>query len=151
MPPNTIRELFTTDLPSLPTELPSDGGNPWPALHLAAFAGDLHGVRRALASGTPVDARSDGSTGATALHCAVAAGCVEAVDVLLAAGARVGARDGAGYTPLLLAAERGDAPLVKRLLRAGADPHHEIGDVSPLTAARRGRHQRVVGLLRQVR
>jgi hypothetical protein len=88
--------------------------------------------------------------GATALHCAVANGATAAVAALLAAGASPDARDEAGYTPLLLAAERGELAIVTLWLRAGAFPGFELGDPSRLTASRRWGHQQVVGLLKQV-
>lgn len=125
----------------------------WTALHLAAFSGDVTRVRQLLASGARVDQRSmhDAACGgATALHCAAVAGAAEVVDLLVRAGADLGARDEAGYTALHIAAERGDAAVVKVLVRAGAEVAAEIGDSSPLSLARRGRHQAAVGLLRQV-
>ena len=61
---------------------------------------------------------------------AVAIGAAEADDLVSANWERVGVscsglcydeRDAAGETPLILAAERGDAPLARALLGAGAD------------------------------
>lgn len=125
----------------------------WPALHLAAAAGDAACVRAILSEGAPVDARSfhaDGCVGATALHCAAVSGTPEVVRLLLEAGADPQARDEAGYTPLLVAAERGHVEVAKALVRAGADVRDEVGDTGPLALARRGRHARMVGLLRQL-
>ena len=125
----------------------------WPALHLAAVAGDLATVTRLLAHGAAVDQRSvheSGCTGATALHCAAVAGAAEVVAYLVRAGADVSARDEAGFTALHIAAERGDAATVKTLVRAGADVRAEIGDTSALGLARRGRHVAAAGLLRQL-
>jgi hypothetical protein len=164
MPPQPIRKL-ETDNPAFRGGRGSTGpANPgaardgaddprWSALHLAAIDGDELAVRWLLGGGAAVDLRvvpDGGCSGATPLHCAVAGGSLAVVDALLEAGADPAARDEAGYTPLLLAAERGDLDVVKRLLRAGADPGSECGDVSPLAAARRGPHHRVVALLKQV-
>ncbi len=52
-------------------------------------------------------------------------------DLLIRAGARVAARTREGVTPLQLAATNGSAPMIDRLLKAGADPN------AALTPARR--------------
>ena len=44
-------------------------------------------------------------------------------DLLIRAGARVAARTREGVTPLQLAATNGSAPMIDRLLKAGADPN----------------------------
>jgi ankyrin repeat protein len=72
------------------------------------------------------------------------------VEALLAAGASPAATDDAGYTPLHLAAERGDLPIVRLLLLARAEVDVFIGETTPMDLARRGRHGQVVGLLRQM-
>jgi ankyrin repeat protein len=62
--------------------------------------------------------------GRAPLHYAARLGHVAAVDALLAAGVAVDQTDADGFTPLLRAAQGGDAnlPIVRRLLAAGADP-----------------------------
>ena len=77
---------------------------------------------------TPAVNKVDG-LGRTALHYAARLGHDDIVAALLAAGADVGARDAAGFTPLMRAVQGGDAnaPVVERLLAAGADP----GDPGP--------------------
>lgn len=125
----------------------------WPALHLAAFAGDETRVRELLAGGVGVDQRSvheGGCIGATALHCAAVIGAAPVVALLIRAGADLQARDEAGYTALHIAAERGDTAVVKLLVKGGAEVRAEIGDTSPLALARRGRHIAAAGLLKQV-
>ena len=93
--------------------------------------GDREAVRAALARKADVNApQVDGST---ALHWAVERDDVEMADLLIRAGARVAARTREGVTPLQLAAINGSAPMLDRLLKAGADPN------APLTPARRHR------------
>src|SRR5262245_66370276 len=87
----------------------------------AAMRGDRAAVRAALARKADVNApQPDGST---ALHWAAEHDDVEMADILLVAGAHVAARTREGVTPLQLAATNGRAPVLGRLLRAGADPH----------------------------
>lgn len=147
-------QLLTFDVmlvdASDPADIAADG---FTALHRAAMRGDLAVVHRLLAFGTPVDQRSDHPgvcDGVTALHCAVAGGHVAVVDRLIRSGASVEARDGAGYTPLGLAAELGHYDVVKRLLAAGARACAEVGDATPLSFARRGGHGVLVALFKQV-
>ena len=86
-------------------------------------------VRAALARKADVNvAQIDGST---ALHWAVERDDLEMADLLIRAGARVAARTREGVTPLQLAATNGSAPMIDRLLKAGADPN------APLTRGRR--------------
>lgn len=126
------------------------GTDGWAPLHHAAFAGQVASAQLLIAGGADVDQRSDhGCSGATPLLCAAAGGHAPLVDLLLARGARVEARDEAGYTSLLLASELGHAGVVRALLLHGADATAEIGDTGALELARRGRHARVVALLRQ--
>lgn len=51
-----------------------------------------------------------------------AADLLTATDLLIDAGAEVNAADGRGSTPLMMAAAQCPAPVVSRLLAAGADP-----------------------------
>jgi ankyrin repeat protein len=92
------------------------------ALVNAAKQGQRQEVRRLLRDGADVDtALGDGMT---ALHWAAQAGDAELTNILLWAGANVAAttRIG-GYTPLLIASNRGDAPTIEALVRAQADPN----------------------------
>jgi ankyrin repeat protein len=95
-------------------ELPELGDDPWVALSL----GDTSGIRDAAAPGGPLAlpplfyvARSR-----------VAADTVAAARDLLARGADPNG-PGADWTHLSYACSRGDAPLVRLLLEAGADPN----------------------------
>jgi ankyrin repeat protein len=132
-----------------PVAIDASGFTP---LHLAAFGGHGGLVRVLLAAGAPVDVRSVHRrccTGATALHLAVAAGQAGAAEILLDAGAHPSTRDEAGWTPLHLAADRGDVEMVRLLLRAKAPVDVWVGDATPLDLARLKWHAAVVGLLRQ--
>src|SRR5690606_808717 len=85
----------------------------------AAMAGDLATVRSLLKSGADVNAAQ--GDGMTALHHAALNGNDEMAEVLLYAGANVYATSRlGGYTPLHLASQRGHAPLIDRLIKAGA-------------------------------
>lgn len=133
-----------------PDAIDADG---YAALHRAASHGDVAQIVLLVNQGARVDQRTehDGVCGgATALHCAVVGGHLAAVDRLLRSGASVDACDGAGFTPLTLAAAIGRYDLVKRLLAAGARPCAEVGDSAPIAVARRAGHGSIAALLRQV-
>ncbi|HEY6507681.1 MAG TPA: ankyrin repeat domain-containing protein [Vicinamibacterales bacterium] len=106
----------------------------------AAMRGDRGALRAALARKADVNvAQVDGST---ALHWAVERDDIEIVDLLLRSGARVAARTREGVTPLRLAAINGSAPMLDRLLKAGADPNAALtsgGDTALMMAARTGK------------
>jgi len=114
----------------------------------AAMRGDRAAVRAALARNADVNApQVDGST---ALHWAAEHEDVEMADILLEAGARVAVRTREGVTPLQLAATNGSAPMLGRLLRAGADPNAALtpaGDTALMLAARTGRADAIRALL----
>ena len=94
----------------------------------AAMRGDREAVRTALARKADVNAAQ--VDGTTALHWAVERDDVELAELLLIAGAQVGARTREGVTPLRLAAINGNARMLGRLIKSGADPN------APLTPAR---------------
>src|SRR5262245_31265196 len=86
----------------------------------AAMARDKEAVRTLLKQGMDVNAAQ--GDGMTALHWAARQGDVELAQMLLYAGANVKAstRIG-GYTPIILASQNGNAPLIDALIKAGAD------------------------------
>ena len=90
------------------------------ALHRAAQAGDVVGLKAALAVGADVDAL-DGR-GRTALMHAVDKGYTLLVEPLLAARAMVNVRAPDGATALLMAVALGHTEIVAMLMKAGADP-----------------------------
>jgi ankyrin repeat protein len=86
----------------------------------AAMAGDRDTVRTLLKQGQDVNAAM--GDGMTALHWAAKKGDVELAQMLLFAGANVKAMTRLGnYTPIIMASETGNAPLIDLLLKAGAD------------------------------
>lgn len=80
--------------------------------------GEVAGVRRLLAEGTPVDAAN--RFGVTALVVACEAGRTGVVRELLAAGAEADRVGPGGVRPLMVAARTGKPHIVRALLKAGA-------------------------------
>ena len=75
----------------------------------------------------------------------------DAMRVLLKAGAKVDQEDADGCTPLIVAARQGNYSVARALLEGGAEKDkgtcgHDLGQ-TPLSAARRHGHQRIVDLL----
>ncbi len=106
----------------------------------AAMRGDQAAVRAALARNA-ADVNHPQINGSTALHWAAERDDVEMAEMLLRAGARVAAATREGVTPLQLAAINGSAPMIARLLKAGADPNASLtpaGDTALMLAARTG-------------
>ena len=101
----------------------------------AAMGGDASTVKSLLKQGADVNAAQ--GDGMTALHWAARQGDVDLTRMLVYAGANVRAvtRLG-GYTPLLMASERGYASVMDELLKAGSDP--KIATSSGTTPRRAG-------------
>src|SRR5262245_12252186 len=87
----------------------------------AVKKGDNSAVRAWIRSHSDVNAPE--ADGTTALHWAVHRDDLETVDLLLAAGANVRAANRYKIMPLSLACINGNAALIERLLKAGADPN----------------------------
>src|SRR5688572_13502655 len=68
-----------------------------------------------------VDVNAPQVDGATALHWAVQQDDMETVDLLIRAGANVKAVTRTGGSPMSLAAINGSAPMLEKLLAAGAE------------------------------
>ncbi len=88
--------------------------------------------------------------GTTALHWAVRVDDLETADLLLRAGAKVSLANREGTTPLLLATVNGNAPMIEKLIAAGADPNVPLtkdGDTALMMASRTGRADSVKVLL----
>ena len=114
--PNALRAMRAAAATSSEPPHPAVSSD---ALHRAAQAGDIDGLRAALASGAEVNAR-DGQ-GWTALMHAVNLGYPVLVEPLLAAGADVDMRAPDGATALFMASAHGHSEIVVQLMKAGAD------------------------------
>jgi uncharacterized protein len=88
----------------------------------AAMQGNKDAVRAMLRQGADVNTTQ--GDGMTALHWAAQKGDIELAKTLMYAGANVKAatRIG-GYTPILIAAKNGNAPMIEALVDGGADPN----------------------------
>lgn len=90
-----------------------DGSTP---LHCAAEYGSARVIQALIQLGADISARR--ADGSTPLHCATSS---LAVDVLIQLGADISARRVDGSTPLHCAAKDGNGPVVRDLIRLGAD------------------------------
>lgn len=113
----------------------------------AAEQRDTAGIRKLLASGSPVNgAQPDGTT---ALHWAVYHDDSAAAALLLKAGANASAVNRYGMPPLAQACTNRNPAIVKLLLEAGADPNATLkgGETALMLAARSGDIETVKALL----
>src|SRR5712692_3715913 len=88
--------------------------------------------------------------GTTALHWAVRLDDLDTADMLIRAGAHVSAANRAGATPMQLAALNGNAAMVEKLIKAGADPNVPLtqsGDTALMMASRAGKTDAINVLL----
>ena len=104
---------------SAPTTVPRPAAMPPDALHRAAHAGDIEGLKTALVAGVDMDGR-DGR-GWTAMMHAVNQGWTLLVPLLLEAGAAVDMRAPDGATALFMAAVHGHTEIIGLLMKANAD------------------------------
>src|SRR5689334_5226679 len=89
-----------------------------------------------------VDVNAPQNDGTTALMWAVRYDDLETADLLIHAGAKVSSANRDGATPLQLAAINGSAPMLEKLIKAGADPNAPLsatGDTALMLAARTGK------------
>lgn len=116
-------EQLIADDPGLLTAHAPDG---FTALHLAVFFGQPETARLLIEAGASVLARTTNALDNHPLHAAVASSNASArlanTQLLLDAGAAVNERQSGGFTPLMAAAQNGDADLLRLLLAHGADP-----------------------------
>ena len=114
----------------------------------AVKKGDAQGVRSLITQ--HADVNTPEADGTTALHWAAHRDDLQMADVLIRNGANVKAANRYGVTPLSLACENGNAAIIQRLLKAGADPNTVLGGETVLmTAARTGNVDAVTVLLAQ--
>jgi len=98
------------------------------ALHLAAFFDAPHVAALLLRAGADPAAVAVGPSAVQPLHSAVAGHATAVACALLATGVDPDPRQQGGFTPLMAAAQHGDALLVDLLLAVGADPHRATDD-----------------------
>lgn len=118
------------------------------ALHLVTLDRDLNWLAFLIGKGVKVNARN--SRGDSALSLAAQLGWVEGAQLLLRYSAGVDEANGRGETPLILAVQKRDLPMVRLLLSRGADPARSdsVAGYSALDYARRdGRSAAIVKLL----
>jgi ankyrin repeat protein len=88
--------------------------------------------------------------GTTALHWAVRLDDLDTAELLIRAGANVSAANRAGATPMQLAALNGNAAMVEKLIKAGADSNVSLtpyGDTALMMASRTGKTDAITVLL----
>jgi ankyrin repeat protein len=114
----------------------------------AAMQGNKEAVRSLIQKKANVNAPQ--IDGTTALHWAVQADDLETADLLIRAGANVSAANRAGAAPMLLAAVNGNAAMIEKLIKAGADPNAALtkfGDTALMMTAKTGKADAVKVLL----
>ena len=100
-------------------ELLAAKGAKVPALHLAAYMGDMEKLKKFLEEGINVNTRGKYNT--TALHTAANSGKKDIVEFLINKGANVDARDSFGLAPLYYAALHNYEDIANLLLDKGTD------------------------------
>ena len=104
-----------------PARANARSGDGWTPLHLAGFFGRREVAELLLARGASLTSISGGAEKNTPLHAALAGACDAAiVRALVAHGADVNAAGANGYTPLHVAASRGNVELIRFLVESGA-------------------------------
>ncbi len=121
----------------------------WTALHLAAHFGHADVVRLLIEHHANVHVRSTNAMANQPLHAAIAGRQRDTIELLLEYSADVNAAQHGGWTPLMAAAQQGDADLTVRLLSLGADPTARADNgATALSLAEEHDHAEVVRLLR---
>ena len=108
-------------------------------LHIVARERDLTWLRFLLGKGARTDVRNN--DGETPLGLAAQLGWVDGADALIARGANVNHGNSRGETALMFAVRRRDVPMVRLLMRKGADPDRQdsISGYSALDYAKQDR------------
>src|SRR5580658_3427640 len=114
----------------------------------AAMQGNKEAVRSLIQKKANVN--SPQIDGTTALHWAVQADDLETAELLIRVGANASAANRAGAKPMLLAAVNGNAAMIEKLIKAGADPNAALtkfGDTALMMTAKTGKADAVKVLL----
>jgi len=137
--------------PELANTFSSDGYTP---LGLAAYFGHDGIVGLLLQNHADPNAASNNPMQVAPLHSAVAGDHYAIAAKLIEAGANVNATQADGFTPLMGAAQNGNADMVQLLLEHGADAQartsknaEHFADMSPLDFAKQTNAQPVIDLL----
>jgi ankyrin repeat protein len=132
-----------------PARANARSGDGWTPLHLASFFGRREVAELLLARGASLTAISGGAEKNQPLHAALAGACdAGIVRSLVAHGADVNAAGAAGYTPLHVAASRGNEELVRFLVASGARVDAKMeGGKTPADLALDRSHPEVARLL----
>jgi ankyrin repeat protein len=132
-----------------PARANARSGDGWTPLHLAGFFGRRDVAELLLARGASLTAISGGAEKNTPLHAALAgAGDPAIVRALVAHGADVNATGANAYTPLHVAASRGNEELVRFLVESGARIAAKMDDgKTPADLARERSHPETAKLL----
>lgn len=93
------------------------------ALHLVTEGRDLTYMGFLLGKGANPDVQTN--SGDTPLILAARIGFIDGANLLLQSNAKVDLANRSGETPLIIAVQQRQAPLVRRLLQAGADPDRQ--------------------------
>jgi len=96
-------------------------GDGFSALHLACFFGATDAAALLITQGANVNIHAGNMSDLRPIHSASAAGQGAIVHLLLQAGAKPNVIQAGGYTPLMVSASLGNAPVVDMLLEYGAD------------------------------
>lgn len=116
------------------------------ALIGASAEGNVEVMKLLIRKGAKVDAKAN-DAGVAALLLAAVNGKEAAVQLLVQTGANVNETDNEGHTPLMEAAGKGHAQIVKFLLGNHADP--DVKDAKGLTALDYTDNAEIMQLLRQ--
>jgi len=112
-----------------PARANARSGDGWTPLHLAGFFGRREATELLLERGASLNTISGGAEKNTPLHAALAgAGDAAIVRALVAHGADVNATGANAYTPLHVAASRGNEELIRFLVASGARVDAKMDD-----------------------